>query len=132
MKRTDIKILIEAMRILSEGIQSEDGVANAAIAEAGQRLQEQDDYIKRLENYGVYWRLREKAMEKNQGIQTMKHTPRTNEHVIINDEGAWVSSAFARALEIDLNNAIETIKLLENVYPESSYDSSKVLQSDRG
>lgn len=52
MKRTDIKTLIEAMRILSEGIQSEDGVANAAIAEAGQRLQEQDDYIKRLENEG--------------------------------------------------------------------------------
>ena len=52
MKRTDIKILIEAMRILSEGIQSEDGVANAAIAEAGQRLQEQNDYINRLLDAG--------------------------------------------------------------------------------
>jgi len=52
MKRTDIKILIEAMRILSEGIQSEDGVANAAIAEAGQRLQEQNDYIEKLERVG--------------------------------------------------------------------------------
>jgi len=52
MKRTDIKILIEAMRILSEGIQSEDGVANAAIAEAGQRLQEQNDYIEKLERIG--------------------------------------------------------------------------------
>ena len=52
MKRTDIKTLIEAMRILSEGIQSEDGVANAAIAEAGLRLQEQNDYIKRLEEAG--------------------------------------------------------------------------------
>lgn len=55
MKRTDIKTLIEAMRILSEGIQSEDGVANAAIAEAGLRLQEQNDYIKKLENEGDYW-----------------------------------------------------------------------------
>ena len=52
MKRTDIKTLIEAMRILSEGIQSEDGVANAAIAEAGQRLQEQNDYIEKLERVG--------------------------------------------------------------------------------
>jgi len=52
MKRTDIKTLIDAMRILSEGIQSEDGVANAAIAEAGQRLQEQDDYINKLELAG--------------------------------------------------------------------------------
>jgi len=53
MKRTDIKILIEAMRILSEGIQSEDGVANAAIAEAGQRLQEQSNYIKLLEDTAI-------------------------------------------------------------------------------
>jgi predicted enzyme involved in methoxymalonyl-ACP biosynthesis len=52
MKRTDIKTLIEAMRIISEGIQSEDGVANAAIAEAGQRLKEQDDYINELEKAG--------------------------------------------------------------------------------
>lgn len=64
MKRTDIKTLIEAMRILSEGIQSEDGVANAAIAEAGQRLQEQDDYIKRLENEGDYWLAREQDFQK--------------------------------------------------------------------
>ena len=64
MKRTDIKILIEAMRILSEGIQSEDGVANAAIAEAGQRLQEQNDYIKELESEGDYWIARENDFHK--------------------------------------------------------------------
>jgi hypothetical protein len=63
MKRTDIKILIEAMRILSEGIQSEDGVANAAIAEAGQRLQEQNDYIEKLENEGDYWMLERDAQK---------------------------------------------------------------------
>ena len=64
MKRTDIKILIEAMRILSEGIQSEDGVANAAIAEAGQRLQDQNDYIEKLENEGDYWMIREQDAQK--------------------------------------------------------------------
>ena len=63
MKRTDIKILIEAMRILSEGIQSEDGVANAAISEAGQRLQEQNDYIEKLENEGDYWMLEQDAQK---------------------------------------------------------------------
>ena len=52
MKRTDIKTLIEAMRIISEGIQSEGGVANAAIAEAADRLQEQDYFIKRLLDVG--------------------------------------------------------------------------------
>ena len=44
----------------------------------------------------------------------MNHTPRTNERVIINDEGAWVSAAFARTLEIELDTATERIKLLEN------------------
>ena len=44
----------------------------------------------------------------------MNHTPRTNERVIINDEGAWVSAAFARTLEIELDAATERIKLLEN------------------
>jgi hypothetical protein len=38
------------MRILSSDIQSDDGVANAAIAEAAQRLAEQQDRIKRLES----------------------------------------------------------------------------------
>lgn len=74
MKRTDIKTLIEAMRILSEGIQSEDGVANAAIAEAGQRLQEQDDYIKRLENEGDYWLAREQDFQKAWS-KTLKSKP---------------------------------------------------------
>jgi hypothetical protein len=44
----------------------------------------------------------------------MNHTPRTNERVVINDEGAWVSAEFARTLEIELDAATERIKLLEN------------------
>lgn len=38
--KTDTLILIKAMRRLAEDIQSEDGVANAAIAEAADRLEE--------------------------------------------------------------------------------------------
>ena len=41
--------LIAAMRILSQDIQSEDGAANAAIAEAGERLAEQHMRITKLE-----------------------------------------------------------------------------------
>jgi uncharacterized protein (UPF0212 family) len=37
------------MRILSQDIQSEDGAANAAVAEAAQRLEEQQDRINKLE-----------------------------------------------------------------------------------
>jgi len=40
MKKTDTKTLISALRILSKDIQSEDGVANAVIAEAADRLEE--------------------------------------------------------------------------------------------
>ena len=38
--RTRTPILVSAMRLLAQEIQSEDGVANAAIAEAGNRLSE--------------------------------------------------------------------------------------------
>jgi len=41
--------LIAAMRILSSDIQSDDGVANAFIAEAGERLAEQQERITQLE-----------------------------------------------------------------------------------
>lgn len=45
---TDTKTLIEAMRILARDIQSEDGVANAAIAEAANRLVELDVQLTEL------------------------------------------------------------------------------------
>jgi uncharacterized protein (UPF0212 family) len=41
--------LIAAMRILSQDIQSEDGAANAAVAEAAERLAEQHMRIIQLE-----------------------------------------------------------------------------------
>lgn len=46
---TPTETLVSAMRALANDIQSEDGVANAAIHEAAQRLEEQQDRIKRLE-----------------------------------------------------------------------------------
>ena len=47
--RTSTETLIAAMRILSQDIQSEDGAANAAVAEAGERLAEQHMRITKLE-----------------------------------------------------------------------------------
>ena len=47
--RTSTETLIAAMRILSQDIQSEDGAANSAIAEAGERLAEQHMRITQLE-----------------------------------------------------------------------------------
>lgn len=37
--KTDTNTLIDALRILARDIQSEDGIANAAIAEAADRLE---------------------------------------------------------------------------------------------
>jgi archaellum component FlaC len=47
--KTSTETLIAAMRIFSRDIISDDGVTNAFIAEAAQRLEEQQDRIKRLE-----------------------------------------------------------------------------------
>ena len=46
--RSSTETLIKAMRIVSDG---NDGVVSVAIAEAAQRLEEQQDRIKRLEDY---------------------------------------------------------------------------------
>jgi hypothetical protein len=40
MKRTDTQTLIAAMRILARDVQCDDGIANSAIAEAADRLEE--------------------------------------------------------------------------------------------
>ena len=50
--RSTTRSLINALRILDSEIQSEDGVANAVVAEAATRLEEQQDHIKRLEKAG--------------------------------------------------------------------------------
>jgi hypothetical protein len=47
--RISTETLIAAMRIFSRDIISDDGVANAFIAEAAQRLEEQQDRITQLE-----------------------------------------------------------------------------------
>lgn len=47
--RRSTETLIAAMRILSQDIQSDDGAANAAVAEAAERLAEQHMRIAKLE-----------------------------------------------------------------------------------
>ena len=47
--RSSTRSLINAMRVLDSEIQSDDGVANAVIAEAAQRLEEQQECIAQLE-----------------------------------------------------------------------------------
>lgn len=46
--QTSTKTLVSALRILAQDIQSDDGVANAAIAEAADRLEFQDTQIRNL------------------------------------------------------------------------------------
>ena len=51
MKKTDTRTLAAAMAILARDIQSGDGVANAAIHEAGLRLNELQDEVEELRLY---------------------------------------------------------------------------------
>ena len=46
MKQTDTPTLIKAMRIIARDIQSGDGVANAAIAEAADRLEDLSNQLR--------------------------------------------------------------------------------------
>lgn len=46
--RTDTETLISALRILARDIESQDGVANAAIAEAADRLEEYHGTLRRI------------------------------------------------------------------------------------
>lgn len=46
--QTSTKTLVSALRILAQDIQSDDGVANAVIAEAADRLEFQDIQIRNL------------------------------------------------------------------------------------
>ena len=46
--KTDTKILIKALWILARDIQTDDGVANACIAEAAARLEEQHEWLLEL------------------------------------------------------------------------------------
>lgn len=48
--KTDNGVLVEALRILANDIQSSDGVANACITEAAERILElQSDYTRKFE-----------------------------------------------------------------------------------
>jgi hypothetical protein len=46
--KTNSKTLIKALRILSEDVQSDDGVANACIAEAANRIEELEAKVSEL------------------------------------------------------------------------------------
>jgi hypothetical protein len=50
--KTPTEKLVAALHALATDIQSDDGVANAAIYEAAHRLEEQNQRIKRLEEAG--------------------------------------------------------------------------------
>ena len=50
MRASSTKTIVEALRILARDIQSEDGVANAAIYEAADRLDYFQEYIYYLES----------------------------------------------------------------------------------
>lgn len=66
MSRSSTNNIIQALRILAEEIQSEDGIANAAIAEAADRLEELRDALQGLYDFGQpteHYRYKDEARE---------------------------------------------------------------------
>lgn len=53
--KTSTKTLAAALRILALEIQSPDGIANAAIAEAAERLEELEKALRDIENLHYGW-----------------------------------------------------------------------------
>ena len=53
--KTEDYILIEALHILSKDIQSQDGVANACIAEAANRMKELLNVSSKSINFFKFW-----------------------------------------------------------------------------
>ena len=68
--KTSTETLIAAMHILATEIQSEDGAANAAVAEAGERLAEQHMRIRRLEEAGD----KMEAWLRDERLDAVQHT----------------------------------------------------------
>ena len=69
MKRSSTETLIAALRVLARDIQSEDGVANAAIAEGAERMHELSAMTRRLVD----------IMERDDAEQFMDADPVTSE-----------------------------------------------------
>ena len=53
--KTSTKTLATALRVLAVEIKSEDGIANAAIAEAAERLEQLENALRDIENLRYGW-----------------------------------------------------------------------------
>lgn len=72
--KTTTKVLIEALRVLAMDIQSKDGVANAAIAEAAGRLEELQAENKALRE-ALEWALKQLDYEDKEEDLRWPETP---------------------------------------------------------
>jgi len=83
MRKSDTKTIIGAMRILSREIYSKDGVANAAIAEAADRLEESS-----LEN-DVILKNQLKLHEENEKLKKDLFDSDMSRNILLRDVAFW-------------------------------------------
>ena len=125
--RSETKTLSAALYELARTVESGDGVANAAIAEAAERLDEQPGEIARLRARDKQWIEFALAVGKHVGCLASTH-PDANDHVLrklmplsdaevadmlpvmqdgwtLADHGMWVARAVERAHGIKTPNA---------------------------
>jgi hypothetical protein len=111
--RTDTPTLIKAMRILAQDIQSGDGVANAAIAEAADRLEEMERYIFLNETF-TYHKVDDDIPTDGQYLMFWPEygwCRALYDHVLFSGQGFWRIEAYKNGGPID---EIEYRWFLEN------------------
>ncbi len=70
MKRTNTQTLILSMRILARDVQCDDGVANSAITEAADRLEELQSAL--VEVRGMVWEAILKPSKRTKGLREIE------------------------------------------------------------
>ena len=125
MKRTDINVLIESMKILSREIYCEDGIATAAIAEAADRLWEIS-----LEN-GVILRNQLKLHEENEELKKDLFDSDMSRSILLRDVAFWMDYADRLAAHKDmvcLPKDLENLRQANEHFAQDNFELKQKLK----
>ena len=134
-RKTDTKTLINAMRILARDIQSDDGVANGAISEAADQMEELQAQHRKDENeYANLWQMYGDLEEECDRLReelgdsykiSVCYFPAKHEI-----EATWEDAEGARIM-VTFSVDAEIGERLAEIIPCGAYYKATALQEDR-
>ena len=125
MRRTDINVLIESMKILSREIYCEDGIATAAIAEAADRLEEIS-----LEN-SVILRNQLKLHKENEELKKDLFDSDMSRSILLRDVAFWMDYADKLVAHKDmvcLPKDLENLRQANEHFAQENFELKQKLQ----